>query len=84
MFSISWGSERLSLDSVSKEILLGELSELSGSTRFLTNLPLESRSLHINLVLTQNKEKKDKQRKIRENLFYKDSVSVDVWHFNVV
>ena len=60
MSYISWGSEKLLLDSVSKEVSLDELGELGGSTRFLINLPLESRSLRINLVLTQIKENKGK------------------------
>ena len=39
MSSISWGSEKLLLDLILKEVSLDELGELGGSTRFLTNLP---------------------------------------------
>ena len=68
MSSISWGSEKLLLNSVSKEVSLDELGELGGSTRFLINLPLESQILHIKLVLTQIKENKGKQRQIKRKL----------------
>ena len=65
MFSMILGLKGCSLDSVSKEVSLDELDELGGSTRFLTNLSLESRSLGINLVLTQIKENKGEQRKTK-------------------
>ena len=67
MSSISWGLEKLLLDSVSKEVSLDELGKPGGSTRLLTNLLLESWSLSINLVLIQIKENKGKQTKIKEN-----------------